>query len=159
MVRQNPRQVTAPEEALEFETSKEVHVVTSFAEMGIKDDLLRGIYQYGFEKPSAIRQRAVVPNWVLCKYLIFGVCDFICDVGFDSCCEELLVLVVSNWVLCKDLIFGVCDFICDVGFDSCCEELLVLVVSNWVLCKDFIFGVCDFICDVGFVYWIFFLMF
>ena len=36
--------------------------------------------------------------------------------GFDSCCEELLVLVVSNWVLCKDLIFGVCDFICDVGF-------------------------------------------
>ena len=46
---------------LEFETSKEVQVVTSFAEMGIKDDLLRGIYQYGFEKPSAIQQRAVVP--------------------------------------------------------------------------------------------------
>lgn len=61
MVRQNPRRVTAPEEALEFETSKEVQVVTSFAEMGIKDDLLRGIYQYGFEKPSAIQQRAVVP--------------------------------------------------------------------------------------------------
>ena len=61
MVRQNPRRVMAPEEALEFETSKEVQVVTSFAEMGIKDDLLRGIYQYGFEKPSAIQQRAVVP--------------------------------------------------------------------------------------------------
>ncbi|KAF3949736.1 hypothetical protein CMV_024431 [Castanea mollissima] len=61
MVRQNPRRVTAPEEALEFETSKEVQVVTSFADMGIKDDLLRGIYQYGFEKPSAIQQRAVVP--------------------------------------------------------------------------------------------------
>nr|XP_023917744.1 eukaryotic initiation factor 4A-3 isoform X2 [Quercus suber] len=61
MVRQNPRRVTAPEEALEFETSKEVQVVTTFAEMGIKDDLLRGIYQYGFEKPSAIQQRAVVP--------------------------------------------------------------------------------------------------
>nr|GEZ46001.1 eukaryotic initiation factor 4A-3 [Tanacetum cinerariifolium] len=29
--------------------------------MGIKDDLLRGIYQYGFEKPSAIQQRAVRP--------------------------------------------------------------------------------------------------
>ena len=41
------------EKALEFETSKEVQVVTSFAEMGI--------YQYGFEKPSAIQQRAVVP--------------------------------------------------------------------------------------------------
>ena len=24
----------------------------------------------------------VVLNWVLGKYLIFGVCDFICDVGF-----------------------------------------------------------------------------
>ena len=61
MVRQNPRRVTTPEEALEFETSKEVQVLTSFAEMGIKDDLLRGIYQYGFEKPLAIQQRAVVP--------------------------------------------------------------------------------------------------
>ncbi|KZV48823.1 putative methyltransferase-like protein 15-like [Dorcoceras hygrometricum] len=33
----------------------------SFDEMGIKDDLLRGIYNYGFEKPSAIQQRAVLP--------------------------------------------------------------------------------------------------
>ncbi|URD74182.1 DEAD-box ATP-dependent RNA helicase [Musa troglodytarum] len=29
--------------------------------MGIRDDLLRGIYAYGFEKPSAIQQRAVIP--------------------------------------------------------------------------------------------------
>ena len=30
--------------------------------MGIKDDFAEmGIYQYGFEKPSAIQQRAVVP--------------------------------------------------------------------------------------------------
>ena len=54
MVGQNPQRVTASEEALEFETSKEVKVVTSFADMGIKDDLLCGIYQYGFKKPSAI---------------------------------------------------------------------------------------------------------
>merc|ERR1739847_27362 len=26
-----------------------------------KEDLLRGIYAYGFEKPSAIQQRAIVP--------------------------------------------------------------------------------------------------
>ena len=147
MVRQNPRQVTAPEEALEFETSKEVQVVTSFAEMGIKDDLLRGIYQYGFEKPSAIRQRAVVPNWVLCKYLIFGVCDFICDVGFDSCCEELLVLVVSNWVLCKDLIFGVCDFICDVGFVFWIFFFNVLILS----CIDIVIFVLWLKGSVGYV--------
>ncbi|XP_062177222.1 eukaryotic initiation factor 4A-III homolog B isoform X2 [Alnus glutinosa] len=61
VVRPNARRVSAPEEALEFETSREVEVVTSFDQMGIKDDLLRGIYNYGFEKPSAIQQRAVVP--------------------------------------------------------------------------------------------------
>ena len=29
--------------------------------MGLRDDLLRGIYNFGFEKPSAIQQRAIVP--------------------------------------------------------------------------------------------------
>uniref|UniRef100_A0A453DER6 Helicase ATP-binding domain-containing protein n=1 Tax=Aegilops tauschii subsp. strangulata TaxID=200361 RepID=A0A453DER6_AEGTS len=38
-----------------------VDVVGSFDAMGIREDLLRGIYGYGFEKPSAIQQRAVVP--------------------------------------------------------------------------------------------------
>nr|POF01795.1 eukaryotic initiation factor 4a-3 [Quercus suber] len=33
----------------------------SFADMGIKDDLVCGIYQYTFEKPSTILQRIVVP--------------------------------------------------------------------------------------------------
>ncbi|XP_064935712.1 uncharacterized protein LOC135587833 [Musa acuminata AAA Group] len=32
-----------------------------FDQMGIRDELLRGIYAFGFEKPSAIQQRAVVP--------------------------------------------------------------------------------------------------
>ena len=36
-------------------------VVTSFDDMGLKDDLLRGIYAYGFEKPSAIQQRGIMP--------------------------------------------------------------------------------------------------
>jgi translation initiation factor 4A len=36
-------------------------VVESFDEMGLRDELLRGIYAYGFEKPSAIQQRAIVP--------------------------------------------------------------------------------------------------
>lgn len=69
---------------VEFETSKDVRVVTSFDKMGLKEDLLRGVYAYGtctplavawgwplnrirsstppgFEKPSAIQQRAVMP--------------------------------------------------------------------------------------------------
>ena len=49
------------DEALDFSTSKGVRVVTSFDAMGLKEDLLRGVYQYGFEKPSAIQQRAVLP--------------------------------------------------------------------------------------------------
>jgi len=36
-------------------------VVDSFDNMGLKDDLLRGIYAYGFEKPSAIQQRGIMP--------------------------------------------------------------------------------------------------
>lgn len=33
----------------------------SFDNMGLKEDLLRGIYGYGFERPSMIQQKAIVP--------------------------------------------------------------------------------------------------
>jgi len=36
-------------------------IVDNFDKMGLNDDLLRGIYAYGFEKPSAIQQRAILP--------------------------------------------------------------------------------------------------
>lgn len=36
-------------------------IITSFDNMNLKEDLLRGIYAYGFEKPSAIQQRAIAP--------------------------------------------------------------------------------------------------
>ena len=35
--------------------------IDNFDNMSLKEDLLRGIYAYGFEKPSAIQQRAIVP--------------------------------------------------------------------------------------------------
>lgn len=38
-----------------------VKVFDKFEDMGLKSKLLKGIYQYGFEKPSAIQQRAIVP--------------------------------------------------------------------------------------------------
>ncbi|VEL16234.1 unnamed protein product [Protopolystoma xenopodis] len=44
---------------VEFETSEEVDVVPTFDSMGLRDDLLRGVYAYGFERPSAIQQRAI----------------------------------------------------------------------------------------------------
>mmetsp|Transcript_1482 Transcript_1482/g.2130 ORF Transcript_1482/g.2130 Transcript_1482/m.2130 type:complete len:399 (-) Transcript_1482:248-1444(-) len=49
------------DESVEFETSAGVKVVNTFDAMGLKESLLRGLYAYGFEKPSAIQQRAVVP--------------------------------------------------------------------------------------------------
>jgi len=36
-------------------------VVDNFDNMNLKENLLRGIYAYGFEKPSAIQQRAILP--------------------------------------------------------------------------------------------------
>lgn len=36
-------------------------VVDNFDNMNLKDELLRGIYAYGFERPSAIQQRAIIP--------------------------------------------------------------------------------------------------
>ncbi|KAL2178871.1 P-loop containing nucleoside triphosphate hydrolase protein [Thermothelomyces heterothallicus CBS 202.75] len=35
--------------------------VDSFDEMNLRPELLRGIYAYGFERPSAIQQRAIMP--------------------------------------------------------------------------------------------------
>eukprot|EP01084_Bolivina_argentea_P139490 245389_1 len=36
-------------------------IVDSFEEMGLSKDILRGIYSYGWEKPSTIQQRAIIP--------------------------------------------------------------------------------------------------
>ncbi|OQR66862.1 eukaryotic initiation factor 4A-I-like [Tropilaelaps mercedesae] len=36
-------------------------VVSSFDDMCLREELLRGIYAYGFERPSAIQQRAILP--------------------------------------------------------------------------------------------------
>jgi hypothetical protein len=44
-----------------FDSSEDVKAVGSFESMGLKEDLLRGIFAYGFEKPSAIQQRAITP--------------------------------------------------------------------------------------------------
>ncbi|KFK35858.1 hypothetical protein AALP_AA4G045900 [Arabis alpina] len=49
------------EENLVFETTKGIKPITSFDEMGMNDKVLRGVYDYGFKKPSEIQQRAVMP--------------------------------------------------------------------------------------------------
>ncbi|KAE7998517.1 hypothetical protein FH972_003056 [Carpinus fangiana] len=52
-------------DAQDFFTSYD-EVYDSFDAMGLQENLLRGIYAYGFEKPSAIQQRGIVP---FCKGL------------------------------------------------------------------------------------------
>ena len=45
---------------MEFSTSKEVTVAPTFEDMHLKESLLRGIYAYGYESPSAVQSRAIV---------------------------------------------------------------------------------------------------
>jgi superfamily II DNA/RNA helicase len=51
--------------SLENETGEFMDdTITTYPEfdgMNLKDDILRGIYSYGFEKPSPIQQRAIIP--------------------------------------------------------------------------------------------------
>eukprot|EP01095_Lingulamoeba_sp_RSL-Kostka_P001698 TRINITY_DN1248_c0_g2_i1.p1 TRINITY_DN1248_c0_g2~~TRINITY_DN1248_c0_g2_i1.p1 ORF type:complete len:405 (+),score=153.91 TRINITY_DN1248_c0_g2_i1:76-1290(+) len=46
---------------LDFKTNEKIKVVSSFNDMGLKEDLVRGILSYGFETPSAIQKRSIVP--------------------------------------------------------------------------------------------------
>ena len=41
-----------------------IKVCENFDDMNLRDDLLRGIYAFGFEKPSAIQQRAIVHFYI-----------------------------------------------------------------------------------------------
>jgi len=44
-----------------IDDSADVRVYATFDDMPLHQNLLRGIYSHGFEKPSAIQQRAIVP--------------------------------------------------------------------------------------------------
>jgi len=55
----NPaEQVAQPDGEIESNWDQ---VIDNFDAMDLKPELLRGIYAYGFEKPSAIQQRAIMP--------------------------------------------------------------------------------------------------
>jgi translation initiation factor 4A len=43
----------------QIETNIEVETYSSFEDMGLNDKLLRGIFSYGYEKPSSIQQKAI----------------------------------------------------------------------------------------------------
>ena len=45
----------------QYDTSKEIKAVVTFDSILKNPEVLRGAYNYGFEKPSAIQQRAILP--------------------------------------------------------------------------------------------------
>jgi len=49
------------DEGLVFETNEDCKVVHSFGGLGLKEELLRGVFAYGFERPTAVQQRAILP--------------------------------------------------------------------------------------------------
>jgi translation initiation factor 4A len=55
------QQVGSGDQQYEHGGSDWAESVENFDDMNLKEALLRGIYAYGFEKPSAIQQRAIVP--------------------------------------------------------------------------------------------------
>ncbi|KAH8040251.1 hypothetical protein HPB51_009799 [Rhipicephalus microplus] len=59
-------------------------IIDNFDDMSLREELLRGIYAYGFEKPSAIQQRAIIPcikgqaedrRWVQACWLMPAACQ------------------------------------------------------------------------------------
>lgn len=44
-----------------FESTENIEVFPSFEEMNLKEELIKGIHAYGFSRPSAVQQRAIVP--------------------------------------------------------------------------------------------------
>lgn len=44
-----------------IDTSEKIQIINSFDELGLNEQLLRGVYAYGFDKPSAVQQRAILP--------------------------------------------------------------------------------------------------
>uniref|UniRef100_A0A5F9DHZ8 RNA helicase n=1 Tax=Oryctolagus cuniculus TaxID=9986 RepID=A0A5F9DHZ8_RABIT len=67
-------------------------IVDNFDDMNLKESLLRGIYAYGFEKPSAIQQRAIIPcikapKWI--KMFVLDEADEMLSRGFKDQIYEI----------------------------------------------------------------------
>ena len=44
-----------------FQSNRRLKVYKTFDEMKLRDELMKGIYAYGFDKPSSVQQRAIMP--------------------------------------------------------------------------------------------------
>ncbi len=67
-------------------------VVDNFDDMNLCEELLRGIYAYGFEKPSAIQQRAILP---CIKGKWKSILDFLEKKSFGR--HQLIISSMHRW--------------------------------------------------------------
>ena len=44
-----------------FKSNRPLKVYKTFDDMKLRDELMKGIYAYGFDKPSSVQQRAIMP--------------------------------------------------------------------------------------------------
>lgn len=56
-----PLSAATADDEFTIETSAAVRTFLKFDHMNLRDDLLRGVYSKGFENPSPIQQKAIVP--------------------------------------------------------------------------------------------------
>jgi ATP-dependent RNA helicase len=49
------------DEEMVIESSEKLELVESFDALNLNEQLLRGLYAYGFNKPSAVQKRAILP--------------------------------------------------------------------------------------------------
>ena len=56
-----PGDAAPPADDSGITTEGVIRLAANFDDMNLRENLLRGIYAYGFEKPSAIQQRAILP--------------------------------------------------------------------------------------------------
>lgn len=49
------------DEEMVIEASEKLELVESFDALNLNEQLLRGLYAYGFNKPSAVQKRAILP--------------------------------------------------------------------------------------------------
>ena len=52
---------TSKDNEFVFEINEKLEIFPTFEEMGLREELIKGIHAYGFSRPSSIQQRAIVP--------------------------------------------------------------------------------------------------
>ncbi|WVZ77289.1 hypothetical protein U9M48_025173 [Paspalum notatum var. saurae] len=128
-----------------LQNSKDIGIYDTFSEMGLQENLLKGIHQYGLEKPSPVHQRGIVP---LCKGLsvihqsLSGTTVTLCsgvlqrlDCGSAECQALILVPTPNLEQRTKKVIQALGQFL-GVKAQTCTEGTIVHADQQTLSSKD-----------------------